>query len=209
MITPSCKPASLWLISRTPCPSHLRDNYSQQPWRRIGALKTVAFYIHAYIYLQKCSSLLIWLLPLLASLKVIYSCRVPVSFFFWTLPTLTTYLTFLVPKTGRLRFLLLFHGQLFRTWKPDELTFLPGISRPSREDALCFHEQYKFCVMALFSPRTLRNTGLSVFLFSLHSFLRETDQLQDRGLLPFDHFTCNTPFKLAPKLRWDPIQTAF
>ena len=42
---------SLWPISRIPCPSHLRDNYSQQPWKRTGPLKTVAFYIHAYIYL--------------------------------------------------------------------------------------------------------------------------------------------------------------
>ena len=34
-----------------PCPSHLRDNYSEQPWRRTGPLKTVAFHIRAYIYL--------------------------------------------------------------------------------------------------------------------------------------------------------------
>ena len=42
---------SLWPISRIPCPSHLRDNYSKQPWRRTGPLKTVTFHIHAYIYL--------------------------------------------------------------------------------------------------------------------------------------------------------------
>ena len=42
---------SRWPISRIPCPSHLRDNYSKQPWRRTGALKTVTFHIHTYIYL--------------------------------------------------------------------------------------------------------------------------------------------------------------
>ena len=37
-----------------------------------------------------CSSL-IWLLPLLASLKVICSCKVLVLFFFWTSPSLTPF----------------------------------------------------------------------------------------------------------------------
>ena len=41
---------SLCPISRIPGPSYLRDNYSEQPWRT-GPLKTVAFHIHAYIYL--------------------------------------------------------------------------------------------------------------------------------------------------------------
>ena len=44
----------------------------------MGALKTVAFHIHAYIdflFLGKGSSSLIWLLPRLTSLKVI--CKVP------------------------------------------------------------------------------------------------------------------------------------
>ena len=41
---------SLWPISRIPCPSRLRQNYSEQPWRT-GPLKTVAFHIYAYIYL--------------------------------------------------------------------------------------------------------------------------------------------------------------
>ena len=34
----------------TPRPSLLKDNYSGQPWRRTGPLKTVTFHIHAYIY---------------------------------------------------------------------------------------------------------------------------------------------------------------
>ena len=38
---------SLWPIDTIPCSSHLRDNYSEQPWRRTGPLKTVAFYVHA------------------------------------------------------------------------------------------------------------------------------------------------------------------
>ena len=42
---------SLWLISRIPCPSHLRDNYSEQPWRGTGPLKTEDFHIYACIYL--------------------------------------------------------------------------------------------------------------------------------------------------------------
>ena len=42
---------SPWPISRIPCPSSLRDNYSDQPWRRTGPLKTVDFHIYAYIYL--------------------------------------------------------------------------------------------------------------------------------------------------------------
>ena len=42
---------SLWPISRIPSPSSLRDNYSKQPWRRTGPLKTVDFHIYAYIYL--------------------------------------------------------------------------------------------------------------------------------------------------------------
>ena len=40
---------SLWLISRIPCPSRLRDNYSEQPWRT-GPLKTVTFHIYMHIY---------------------------------------------------------------------------------------------------------------------------------------------------------------
>ena len=55
-LRPAPSQPSLWLISRTPCPSHLRENYSQQPWRRTGHLKT-SFLLH------KCSSSLIWLLP--------------------------------------------------------------------------------------------------------------------------------------------------
>ena len=42
---------SLWPISRIPCPSYLRDNYSEPPWRRTGPLKTVDFHIDAWIYL--------------------------------------------------------------------------------------------------------------------------------------------------------------
>ena len=83
--------SSLWSISKIPCPSRLRDTFSEQPRRRTGPLKTVTFHIRAYVYLLISwgSSSLIWLLPLLASLKVICSCKVPVSFLFWTSPSLT------------------------------------------------------------------------------------------------------------------------
>ena len=82
--------SSLWLISKIPCP---RDNYSEQLWRRTGPLKTSNF-PHTCLYiltlfLDKCNRLLMWLLPLLTSLKVISSCKVLVSFFFWTSPSLT------------------------------------------------------------------------------------------------------------------------
>ena len=46
---PAPSGSSLWLISKIPCPSRLRDNYSEQPWRT-GLLKT-DFHIYAYIYL--------------------------------------------------------------------------------------------------------------------------------------------------------------
>ena len=42
--------SSLWSISKIPCPSYLRDNYSEKPWRRTGPLKTVSFYILEYIH---------------------------------------------------------------------------------------------------------------------------------------------------------------
>ena len=47
----------------------LRDNYSEQPWRRTGPLKTAEFQIYAYIYLllEKAmaphSSALAWKIP--------------------------------------------------------------------------------------------------------------------------------------------------
>ena len=49
-ITPSSKPAQPLAHLQNSLPQ-LRDNYSQQPWRRAGPLKTVAFYILACIYL--------------------------------------------------------------------------------------------------------------------------------------------------------------
>ena len=51
LIVPSSQLGQPLAISRIPCPSHLRDNYSEQPWRRTGPLKKVAFHIYAYIYL--------------------------------------------------------------------------------------------------------------------------------------------------------------
>ena len=39
LISPAPSRSSLWLSSRIPCPSHLRDNYSEQPWRRTGTLR--------------------------------------------------------------------------------------------------------------------------------------------------------------------------
>ena len=101
-------------------------------------------------------------------------------------------LHFLVPKPRKLSILLILHGQLFGAWKPAELTFLPRLSRPPGEVALCLREQYKPCVRALLVfhvPRGILaslSLSFSLFLFSLHSLFHETNQLQDRGLLPFD-----------------------
>ena len=87
---------SLSPISKIPCPSALRDNYSEQPWRRTDPLNTVTFHIHAYIHL-----LFSWVsaqltpLPLPASLKVICSCKGPLDLFLNPYPTPT--------NAGRLR----------------------------------------------------------------------------------------------------------
>ena len=51
LVCPSPSQSSLWLILRIPCPSHLRDNCSEPPWRRTGPLKTVDFHIYSHIYL--------------------------------------------------------------------------------------------------------------------------------------------------------------
>ena len=37
--------------------------------------------------------------------------------------------------------------------------------------------------------------------FSFTPFPSFSDYLQNRDLLPFDSFTCNTPLRLAPRLR--------
>ena len=48
---PSSQPVQPLAYLQNPCPSRLKDNYSEQPSRRIGPLKTVVFHIYAYIYL--------------------------------------------------------------------------------------------------------------------------------------------------------------
>ena len=102
------------------------------------------------------------------------------------------YLTFLVLKPGRLRFLLILMLQLFGAWKPSELTFPPGLSRPPREDALHLSERYKPCVRALLAfhipqvilaPLSLSvSLSLSLPLFSTVSFSRDRPTV---GRLPF------------------------
>ena len=77
-----------------------------------------------------------------------------------------------MPEPGRLRFLLVLHGQLFGAWKPAELTFLPGLSRPPWEDTPCLREQYKSCVRALlvFHITWRILVSLSLVFFSTLSF---------------------------------------
>ena len=48
-IAPSSQPVQPLANLQNSLPSRLRDNYSEQPWRRTGPLKTVTFHIHAYI----------------------------------------------------------------------------------------------------------------------------------------------------------------
>ena len=142
---------------------------------------------YTYSFLGLVQQLTNWLLPLLASLKVICSHKVPVLFFFRTLPSLTP-LTLHFFGARRLRFLLVLYGQLFGAWKPDELTFSPPSQafKTSLRGCLCLRERYKSYVRALLVFQVTRGILVSLSLFSLHFLFRKTDHLQDRGLLPFD-----------------------
>ena len=48
---PAPSQSSLWLISRVPCPSSLRDNCSKPPWRRMAPLRQwLSTYMPVYTY---------------------------------------------------------------------------------------------------------------------------------------------------------------
>ena len=99
-----------------------------------------------------------------------------VLFFFQTLPSVTPLpYIFWCWNPRRLRFLAILHGQLFRVWKPAELTFPPGLSRTPQEDALCLRERYKSCGRALlvFHVTWGISASLSLPLFSTLSFPRD------------------------------------
>ena len=91
-------------------------------------------------------------------------------------------LHFLLLKPGRLRLLHVLHSQLFGAWKPAELTFPPGLSRPPREDILCLLERYKSCVRALLVFHVTQGilVSLSLPLFSTLSFPRDQPTLGQR-----------------------------
>ena len=61
-------------------------------------------------------------------------------------------------------------SSLFGVWKPTELTFLPRLSRPGWEDALCLREWYKSHAWALLVFPLTREILLSLSL-SLSLFL--------------------------------------
>ena len=127
---------------------------------------------YTYSFLGLVQQLTNWLLPLLASLKVICSHKVPVLFFFRTLPSLTP-LTLHFFGARRLRFLLVLYGQLFGAWKPDELTFSPPV--PGFQDLLERMPVPSWAVQVLCKgfigfPGNQRNIGLSLPLFSTLSF---------------------------------------
>ena len=79
-------------------------------------------------------------------------------------------LHFSVLEPGRLRFLLVLHGQLFGAWKTAELTFLSRLSRPPPEDALCLREWYKSCVRALLVFHVTRGILVSLSSSFLYTF---------------------------------------
>ena len=58
------------------------------------------------------------------------------------------------------------------SWKPTELTLLPGLSRPPWEDALYLHERYKSCAWALLVFHVTQEILLSLSLFFSLSFCR-------------------------------------
>ena len=60
-------------------------------------------------------------------------------------------------------------GKFFGVWRPTELTFLPWLSRPPWEDALCLRERYKFCAWALLVFHITREILLSLCLRRLQS----------------------------------------
>ena len=59
-------------------------------------------------------------------------------------------------------------GKFFGVWRPTELTFLPWLSRPPWEDALCLREWYRSCVWALLAFHVTQ--GILLFLSLFLSF---------------------------------------
>ena len=73
---------------------------------------------------------------------------------------------------------------LFGAWKPTELTFSPGLSRPPWEDALCLRGQYKSCAWALLVFHITREILLSLSLFlslSLSTPVPRSRSVKDRN----------------------------
>ena len=73
---------------------------------------------------------------------------------------------------------------LFGAWKPTELTFSPGLSRPPWEDALCLRGQYKSCAWALLVFHITREILLSLSLFlslSLSTPVPRSRYVKDRN----------------------------
>ena len=133
--------------------------------------------IYTYSFLGLGSSSLIWLLPLLISLKVICSCKVPVSFFSQTSPSLT-YIFWCRNLGGWGSF-------SFSTASSSESGSLPSsLSRPAFQDLLCLREQYKSCFRALLVFHVPQGIlfSLSLPLFSTLSVPQDWPTLGQRAL---------------------------
>ena len=81
-------------------------------------------------------------------------------------------------------------GWFFGAWKPAELIFLPGLSRPLREDALCLRERYKHCLRAVFVFSVTQGVLASFLLSFSYGWLQMTRflSLKDRNTPTFTVF---------------------
>ena len=97
-----------------------------------------------------------------------------------------------VPLSFSLSLFISLSGWFSGAWKPAELIFLPGLSRPLREGALCLHEWYKPCPRALLVSCITQGI-LASFLLSLsYRRLRTTRFWSIKGLK-------HTPITIGPK----------
>ena len=219
-------PLSRGLI--TPCPEtfhplHLPETYHPLPnykrhlnWRipKTSHLTNVSLITSTNLPLNMkppwsllhSAWLLGWLSPLLAWIKVTYFRWGPLSFFFastWTIPYILGAKTWERARHSSHSLCLSYSPSLslFSLFlesgsvNTHRAHFLPGLIRSPR-GCLVPLRVYKPCSKAL--PVLCVPPGLgSTLLFSLSL----SDDLWNRELLTFDHSTCNTPLKPAPRLR--------
>ena len=158
------------------------------------------------LFLDKGRSSLVWLLPLLASLKVICSCSVPVSFFFWTSPSLTHLPSIFGAKTQEFEVPSRSPQPALRSVEDCQAHFpTRAFKTSSKGRPVPSWAVQVLCKGVIGFPHNPRNIGLSLFLslplFSTLSFPQDRPTPGQRPFAILDHATCNTPLKLAPRLR--------